>query len=329
MDKSFIGLLPCALKVPFENALSIYIKQLEDHNLAMDCHYSIVSNANNELDFFAQIKDLDSIQSLPDIMLAPGFNGFFSKGFMNKHKLNNEFTTVGDAQINPLWNTLGLQDEKGYYNIMGFNPTVFLVDETYHKDLPTPKRWSDLLKPEYEKKIAIRGSNKKSEGLPMEFCEGILLNFYNELGKEAIEQLGQSVKWSLHPSQMIKLAGRKGIETPFVSAVPYSFAKLVKQNEKVRIVWPEDGAIVNPIALLIKNKEDILNSRMIQFLLSEPVSKLFAQIGFASIHKSTADDLPPNVPYKWLGWDFIEKNDLGVLKRSLNETFLKNYGGEI
>ncbi|WP_158386079.1 ABC transporter substrate-binding protein [Clostridium aceticum] len=324
MNVNFLGLLPCALKVPFEACLGSHVKKFENNKNLFK--YSVVSNANNELSFFTKLNEMKEFSWLPDMVMAPGFNGFFYKSFMEKYK-SSHFEAVIPSKINPLWKQLCLSDPEENYTIFGFNPTVFLVDRTVHKEVPVPKRWRDLLEPEYINKVAIRGHNRSGQEIPMEFCEGILLNMYKEEGEEGIKKLGRAVKWSLHPSQMIKMAGSKKSDVPAVSAVPYSFAKLVKESEDISIVWPEDGAIVNPITLLVKNSNQEKNNEMLEFLLNEFVGGMFAEVGFVSMHPETKDHFPENISYKWLGWDFIHGYDLEEMKTYLNKVFWQTFGG--
>ena len=62
---------------------------------------------------------------------------------------------------------------------------------------------------------------------------------------------------SLHPSQMIK-ADKLKVKKPAVTITPYFFTKMLPQNSPMVMNWPEDGAILSPIFMLIKNKNDWL-----------------------------------------------------------------------
>ncbi|OIJ18743.1 hypothetical protein BKP45_15780 [Anaerobacillus alkalidiazotrophicus] len=320
----FLGLLPCALKVPFQEALGAYVKELEKCEDVSTLHYSLVGNANNGLSFFTELKEKNDLNVLPDMIMAPGFNSFYYQNIINKCKESKSIQASVPESMNPLWLDLDLIDPFNLYSVIGFNPTVLLVDRTNDKSLPLPEKWSDLLEPEFEKKLAIRGSNPTKEEKKIEFCEGILLNTYKDHGEEGINKLGKSVNWSLHPSQMVKMAGKRG-EGPSISAIPYSFAKLVKCNENISIVWPKDGAIVNPITLLVKDIRNKQSKIMNDFLFSDEVGELFVKIGFPSIHSNKNHKLNDDTSFKWLGWDFIHENDLAKLKPKLNDIFLQSY----
>ncbi len=57
---------------------------------------------------------------------------------------------------------------------------------------------------------------------------------------------------SLHPSEMVKEGGRKKQGEPAVTIMPYFFTRMAKRFPHMEFVWPEDGAIISPIFMLIK-----------------------------------------------------------------------------
>ncbi len=316
-ELDLLGLMPCPLKVPFEQVCNSYVSFLEGKD--EDAHYKclIESNANKEVNFFAWIAACSNIDELPGIMMAPGFNHFFSRDFMDNFK--RQFTAVRGRANNTSLHGVDLADPDGHYNILSFNPTVMLVDRTLHPDLPVPRCWADLLKSEYEDLVALRGHMNEN------FCEGIIMNIYKEHGEEGVKRLGRAVKMGVHPSQMVKFAGSAKKEAPAVSAVPYSFARLVKANDKVKIVWPEDGAIVNPFVMLVKSSELPRLQKIAEFIAGSPIGQVFASTFFPSYHPEVLNDLPPEARFKWLGWDFIQENDLGELVPKLENILLSSY----
>ena len=63
---------------------------------------------------------------------------------------------------------------------------------------------------------------------------------------------------------MVKNAGKGMKDSPTISVIPYFYAKLLKNNENIKIIWPKDGAIVSPVTLLVqkeisKNLESVVN----------------------------------------------------------------------
>ncbi len=314
----FLGLLPCPLKVPFEELLSSFVEHYhKETGTRLSC--LVESNANNQIDFFSRLRGISDVQDLPGIVMAPGFSEFFHRGFMAKFK--GSFLSFGPPDTNDLMHGMGLQDPERNYHIPCFNPTVMIVDRTVHRDLPIPTRWSDLLKPEYAGLVALRGHQDGN------FCEGTLLTIYREKGKEGVSRLGKAVKAGLHPSQMVKFAGSGKKESPAVSAVPYFFSKTVKTGELVSIVWPEDGAVVNPFVMLVQASKRSRLEAISEFITGAQVGQVFASAYFLSPHPQVKNEVPPKARFNWLGWDFIQNNDLGQLVPDLQRIFLESFGG--
>ncbi|UNC93273.1 ABC transporter substrate-binding protein [Candidatus Contubernalis alkaliaceticus] len=323
MQKDFLGLLPCALKVPFEEKINLFV---EDSLKDIHFDYLVEANANKQLDYFDQISAIDDIEDLPDIFMAPGFNGFYYKAFMERFKNTGCFISINHKEINDDLASLSILDPHDDYTITCFNPTVMLVDRSFYVDLPVPESWQDLLEPEFAGKVAIRGHAND------DFCEGILLNIFKDYGMSGIQKFGRSFKVGLHPAQMVKMAGRKREDAPAVSAIPYSFAKLVMDSERVTskrvtIVWPKDGAIVNPVTTLVKKSSVSKLKAVLDFLAGADAGQIYGTARFPSLHPLVHNDLPQGAAFKWLGWDFILENDLEELIDELNIVFKASFQG--
>ncbi|MGP7817356.1 ABC transporter substrate-binding protein [Niallia sp. 01092] len=314
-EHELIGLLPCPLKVPFESLITSYVEGTQNKNL----RYLVKSNANTQFDFFPYLKECQEINQMPDIMIAPGFNYFFHKEFRERFVDKGFFQSVGSQELNPSIDNLPLQDPEGHYNILCFNPTVMLVDRTNHKDIPLPSHWADLFRPEYERSVAIRGHQHS------DFCEGVLLNMYKEHGEEGVRKLGRATKIGLHPAEMVKLVGSGKSEAPIISAIPYSFSKLVRSKKDVAVIWPEDGAIVNPMTMMVKSSRQSDVNNLAKFLAEKDVGAFFSDAYFPSYHPLVDNKLPEGSTFKWIGWDFIEENDIASLAQHLEDVFLKAY----
>ncbi|MEZ4485408.1 MAG: ABC transporter substrate-binding protein [Syntrophotaleaceae bacterium] len=82
------------------------------------------------------------------------------------------------------------------------------------------------------------------------FCHAVLLPLYREHGAEGLLKLARNVREGLHPAQMVKNidSGQGGA----LYVMPEFFAHRVKHQERIRIVWPEDGALASPVTLMVK-----------------------------------------------------------------------------
>ena len=314
MDKKLdlLALMPCSVKVPLEGLIHARIREIGVAN-DVEPEIKIVSNAVAQENVYAMLSEARSLEDLPDIMIAPGISKFFYPDFVERFINRGCFRSSVEAVTDPQFLRLGVADPLGYYGILAFNPLVFLVDKTRDKSMPTPRRFEDLLDPVFERRVAFRGHTGKS------FCESILLAYYKCFGEESLKRLGGAVKCRLHPSEMVKLAGSGRTDAPDVSVLPLSFAKFVKESEYVQIVWPEQGAIVNPLVMLTKADVSVTVQEIGKMLFNEEIGDIFKSAGFYSVCSGAPDALPSGNGYYWLGWDFLREHDLGELVARLND----------
>lgn len=321
VNTNLLALMPCPLKIPFEQKVSMFVQGLKRTH-SVDLNYQIVSNATQQLGFFSKLALCEDAAELPDIMMAPGFSGFFFRRFLERFVNKGFFQFVIPYETNETLKNVGIPDAFHQYTIPCFNPTVLVVDRTLHRDLPLPETWADLLRPEYTGLLALRGHTDD------DFCEGILMNTYKDHGLDGIAKLGRATKTGLHPSQMVKYIGSGNPDSPAVSAMPYSFAQLVKEKKHVTLIWPQDGAIVNPLIMMVKAGLPPHLKELAEYIVGREIGEIFAGAFFPSIHPKAQNQLPENASLKWLGWDFLKSNDIEKLKESLNQVFLQSFRGD-
>ena len=305
----FLAMLPCPVKVSLEKQFSIFIKAFKESGKGSLTH-CMVSNANNHLSFFDYVRCYEHIDELPDVVIVSGFNGFYYKSFMQRFKHQRLFTDTDSYSEET--DGFGLQDPDKQYKIIAFNPAIMLVDLELLGTTQAPKKWEDILEPEFSNSVAVSGNDTTY------YCEGLLLNFYKSFGIEGVRKLGRSIQAARHPAEMVKLMGSKKINAPTVSIIPYFFTKMVKKKDSIVVVWPEDGAIVNPITMLVKKAALNKVNPIASFMAGKLVGKIFAGTDLPSANPHVANKTPNGARYKWLGWDFIRDNDLEPLVEELN-----------
>ncbi|MBC3887827.1 hypothetical protein GH810_05840 [Acetobacterium paludosum] len=307
-ENNVLALMPCAIKVPMEAKIASFIK-----NNDLSLKYEILSNAVVQAGFFEDIKTIEDLDKLPDIMVAPGFSRFFFPTFIERFTKKGAFQSSLDFVVSAAYQESGVIDPNAYYDIVAVNPLVFLVDQTNYPDLEPPKKWADLLSSQYEQKIAFRGHTDK------ELCEGVLFEIYRNHGIEGIKKLARNIKSRLHPAQMVALAGSKKEQAPFISVIPLSFANLVKESDTVQVIWPEDGAVMNPVVMLTKKNCSADAKAVSKYFISEEVGDLFSEVGFCSLRPELEGRMPRSGKYKWVGWDFLLHTDVKKLHDELNQ----------
>lgn len=314
---NLLALLPCPLKLPLQEAFTRFIK---DGHMAQsnDYNYLIEGNANNQYSYYSYVDQFDDIDEIPDIVISPGINSFYYKNFVNKFIDKGLFAYAAEYMSNSAFSKIGIIDPESNYNILSMNLLVMVIDKLKIGNIPIPKTWGDLLNPEFKKRVAIRGQNNS-------FCETTLLTIFKEFGIEGIRKLGRSVKYGWHPAQMAKAAGNCSDDSPAVSIMPYFFTKTIKYKQNVEIIWPEDGAIVSPVTMLVKAKKAKSLKEITEFFTGADVGRICAAANFPTLHPDVDNNIPQDAKFNWLGWDFIKQNDIGSLVNELNSEFLKEF----
>lgn len=312
---NLLALLPCPLKVPIEMEFN---NCFGNENTTLN--YLIEGNANNQLSYNTQIESYTNIEYIPDITITSGINNFYSKNFRKKFIEKGYFYDAADYKPNSIFSNINLKDPEGNYTIIASNILVMVADINALGDIEPPTKWGDLLKPEFEKKVAIRGTNNS-------FCETTLLSIFKEYGYDGIRKLGKSVKYGWHPSQMVKMVGSGRPEAPAVSVMPYFFTKTIPNKQNVRIIWPEDGAIVSPITMMVKKSCKEKQQKIIDFFTSAKIGEICAGAFLPSLHPEVSNKIPEDATFNWIGWDFIKERDIDALVKKLNTIFIASYRG--
>jgi ABC-type Fe3+ transport system substrate-binding protein len=320
---NLLALMPCSVKVRLERKLASNIRSIaQKHGVSLNCR--ILSNAVMRDEFAGSFDAAERPEDLPDIIVAPGFSPFFCQPFAGRFRDSGCFASVFSGALSPAFREQGLTDPEAYYDILAFNPLVFLVDKTREPDLPSPRRWTDLPSSRYEGRIAFRGRDDR------DFCEGVLLTVFQCGGEEGIEALGRTVKCRLHPAEMVKLAGSGREEAPCISVIPYAFGRLALGNKRklpLELVWPDDGAAVNPLVMAVKRDCGPAVREMAEMLTGEDMGAILRDGGIYPIRPPEGTEaageedeagLPAGKKYQFVGWDFLKDHDIGALLRHLN-----------
>jgi hypothetical protein len=318
-----LALMPCSVKAPMEEEISRRISDIS-RQFGEELRFKILSNAVKQESFFGILSESVSPEELPNIMLAPGISRFFYKDFTKRFRDSGCFASVCAGELSPVYEALNIADPQGFYDIIAFNPLIMLVDKTRDASLPVPESWGDLLKPEYRRRVAFRGHNNSH------FCESILFSYFKLFGKDSLSLLGQSVKCQLHPAEMVKYAGTRLPEAPDISVLPLSFAKFVRERSAVQLVWPKEGALVNPVVMLTKSDASPAVKAAARMIAGPGIGSYLQDAGFYSVCSHAESPLTGGRKYYWLGWDFLLGTDLSGLLDELNGIMCKEVktGGE-
>ena len=316
-DIKVAGLLPCPVRIPMLEAFDNISKKITaETGKTIGVRLAAASVGADVLE--TGMQSINDESDLPDIFLSAGFEAFFDKKNMARFKNKEVFTDRSWATHNDMMAPYGLKDPDGHYALLAVVPAVFLVDKTQLEDgEEVPRTWKEILGPRFKNKIAMPVGD-------FDLFNGILLTIWKEFGDEGVEAIGRNLLEGMHPSQVAGRFAPKGGKGPMVSVIPYFFSKMAQFNPNAEIVWPEDGAVVSPIFMLLKNSAPEEAGRIADFFASKEVGEILSHRGlFPSCHPEVVNKVPEKAPLMWLGWDFIKQNDLGELIPKVNDIFLK------
>ena len=316
-DIKVAGLLPCPVRIPLLEAFDLLSKKITaETGKTVGVRLAAASVGADALE--AGMRSITDESSLPDVFLSAGFEAFFDTKNMARFKNKGVFVDRSWETHNELMAPYGLKDPDGHYALLAVVPAVFLVDKTQLEEgEEVPRTWKEILGPRFKNKISMPVGD-------FDLFNGILLTIWKEFGDEGVEAIGRNLLEGMHPSQAAGRFAPKGGKGPMVSVIPYFFSKMAQFNPNAEIVWPEDGAVVSPIFMLLKDSAPEEAGRIADFFASKQVGEILSHRGlFPSCHPEVVNQVPEKAPLMWLGWDFIKANDLGELIPRVNDIFLK------
>lgn len=316
-DIKIDGVLPCPVRVPLLEAFNTWRDENKDES-DFKVEYELKS-AHLGVDWIRKKIESDNEESLPDLFMSAGFDLFFDKNLMGKFKAKGIFEDItGFDKLNKDFDNdeIDLKDPQKQYSIIGVVPAVFVVNTEELKGRKFPKTWEDLLKPEFENSISLPIND-------YDLFNAILLNIYKNYGQEGIVSLGKSLLRSMHPAEMVKSHIKKSNSgIPTVTVMPYIFTKMIKPESPLKPIWPEDGAIISPIFLLTKKETKDKTKPFVDFFFSKELGETLVTKGkFPSTNPEVDNNLGGNKKFMWLGWDYVNSQDIGSLLRKCETLF--------
>ena len=301
---------PCPVKLVMKDRIERIVERYRERNVEVAVQVPMGCTSIDPIDPVHRLKDPGQ---LPAIIASIGFGDFWKKEFVDRFVRRGVFETVLPGRINPMFEKAGMIDPRGCYTIYGVTPYIFLVDTRRLGGLPIPRTWEDLLDSKYRGGIVMCGDGD-------DMADAVVLNIYKDRGVEGVKQLAANVKSMMHSSRMAKIAGTDDPEGAAVFIIPCFFAESAGGAGHVRVVWPEDGAAASPLYFLAKKSERERLSELIAFF-TDGFSTIESASWFLPLGGVRMTGVPPDAKIKWIGWNFIEENDVNTLRDELNLTF--------
>jgi len=279
----------------------------------LSCHIPMGCHEDDPYEDLIQVKTIDE---LPGVTASVGFGDFMTPSFFTRFVAKGCFETAHRGEVHPAFSSSGLRDPEGWYTPYSVWAHVLVVDLPGLAGRPVPSRWSDLLDPCYADQIIADGAHHQR------FAQIPLLHYYRHFGEAGVVQLVKNIRETWHPAQMVKSAGTAASKGASIFIIPWSFAHARRWPRHMRLVWPEEGALISPMYAWMKASASAALKTVGQALVSEKLGRHCAQAGFPSLNPGVDNRLPGDARFCWLGWDYVRTHDtqkLGTLTADISE----------
>lgn len=310
-ELSLLALMPCGLKMPFSRAITAFLQEAEKLH-GLEVTYAVEGNLNQELSYYSYVEQIEELDELPDIIVSADFNTFYGRRFYERFVATGDICGYGNFAPNKYYREAGIIEPHDQYSVLGVNPLVMVANLDQVGDRPLPVSWKDLLDPMWKRSVTLRGGN----GF---FCHAVLLPTYQRYGEEGLAQLGDNVLRGLHPAQMIKHID-KG-EDGAIYVMPEFFAHRARRKDRIKIIWPEDGALASPVTLQVKAAKIKGLQPVLDYLTGKELARVMVGARFPVPHGDLEGEVQ-NRPLLWLGWDYLRRDDLLATNRRIDSIFM-------
>ncbi len=309
----FLGYAPCPLRNELKGRLHRHFRAIAARGgeapawfMPAGCH------SPNPYDELWQTTDA---AALPGLISETGFGDYNRPEFLKRWFDTGVFGPVEAGAVRPEFLDAGLVDPQGQFHIYGAVPEVVLVDLNRLGDRPIPRTWADVFHPRFRHDVIVSGEQG-------DIHESLVYGIGKDHGEAGLAALGANVGDFFHPAEMAKMAGSANPKGAALYLLPNFFAKSCPHKQATRIIWPEEGAYMNPLYLFRKADAGPAAQPALDYLCGAEWGAHLAKVGFVP---ARADSPPAPGKLRWVGWDFVRTHDLEALKTANNAAFVRGY----
>ncbi|AEF83352.1 ABC transporter substrate-binding protein [Leadbettera azotonutricia] len=315
-DLDFLGYVHCPIKDRFSKAWQDYEEQYNKScgNENKAPIRGVVPMGGCGVDVYYNISTVESKEKFPLAVSDSGYGEFFQGDLLKNPEKRTWFAGRPQAApANSLFRDLTLQDPRSLFHIFGALPYALLVNHQRLKGRPVPRCIRDLTKSEYAGSV---GTGFKWEDI----SELLLMEIHKEQGEAGIRALARNIGFVGRAPEMAANAvgNRDGCCVYFIS---WFFAHAVPKRDYLELIWPEDGAVLNPMYALFRKGDDEKQNACADFLFGKDLGRTMAEGWFAHVNPEVHHDLPEGAKLRWVGWDYLYEKDIAQRVNELETVF--------
>jgi ABC-type Fe3+ transport system substrate-binding protein len=206
----------------------------------------------------------------------------------------------------PLLTEGGLVDPTGTFHTFAVVPFVFLVDTARLQGRPVPRTWGDLLHPSWHDEIVFGGWRPRNQGPYLEYNSFLLLSLWAEFGASGLAAFSANVRGLVHNIQTARTMGTGDDTVGSIAILPWLHAELSPRRPRVRVIWPEDGALAMPIVYMLKASRADRVAPLVEYLTGGDLARAWGR----SCYPSAFAEWPAGARLKWHGWSYVFERNL-------------------
>ena len=298
-----VSILPLELQAAFRTLFAEKFPQYADEG-----HGSVVfsGSTHQENIFYNKIETLASASQFPDILITTDLNSLYHR---SSRLLNDRNFETFNYALNSMYADTKISHPARVFGYLGAEALVLVAHKAKYETTQPPREWYELLNPALRSSIVFSGDRDFH-------CNTVFAHFVKEYGYEALKQLGKNTLTRIHPEEMLLTINEGNKIDASIYVMPYSYAKKIENNLDYEIIWPNDGAILLPVQMLVKRGAFDKYKDVIRFLIGREVGELLEQHGLVAANAKVNNALP-GTKLNWIGWNFIRNCDMHALKEDI------------
>lgn len=308
----FFGQVHCPIRIKFTQAWDTF---KNEYNAAHEPGIrGVVPQGGCGVDINFNISTVTSPENFPAIITEGSYGEFFTGSFLSSQEKMSWFASHPLPEpVNPLFRNIDIRDPRGIFSIYGGMPYVLLVNHNRLKGRPVPKRIADLSAPAYEGSVGVGFA-------PDDISELLLLEIWKEQGEEGIRGLAHTTGFIGRAPEMASdaVSNRDGCCVYFIS---WFFAHAVPKRDYLEIIWPDDGAVLNPMYAVMQRELTASQKACGDFLFGETLGNVMAEGWFAHVNAAVRHLAPAGAFFRWPGWDYLYEKDITQRVQEIEAVF--------
>ncbi|ADP69786.1 hypothetical protein Rvan_0504 [Rhodomicrobium vannielii ATCC 17100] len=269
---------------------------------------------------FDRLRFIRDLADYPNMIVSAEHGNIFNRRFQAEFVERGAFASCQPDGVADVFADCGLVDPKGFIGVYAVAPFVLLIDRTQIGSLPVPRRWADLMEPDYRGQVVFGGWKREDQRRYSAYNKFFLLAMAKEFGLDGVRRLVANVPGLMHSAQMPRLAGTDA-SMGGIYVLPWSMADMCPRRDRTQVVWPEDGALAYPLWLTVKAARANAVAPLVDYFHGDALARTLNANRYPALAPGVAPRLPPGARFKWIGWDFVRHRSTGEVIKAACRAF--------